>query len=91
MKVYIAGKITGCPDYFEAFAEAAFTIRTAGDEPVNPCGAPEGLTYRQYINRALKLLMKCDAIYMLPGWKDSKGAKLEKTYAETVGLPRYLL
>lgn len=33
----------------------------------------------------IKLLMDCDAIYLLKGWEDSKGARIEKELAESLG------
>lgn len=85
-KVYIAGPITGDPDYREKFSNAADDIRWLGLEPVNPAEAPEGLTYKEYIDRGLKLLMECDMICMLPGSGDSPGASLESHYARLAGL-----
>ena len=37
----------------------------------------------------IKLLLECDAIFMLKGWEMSKGCKLELDIATTIGLPVY--
>ena len=87
MKVYIAGPITHDPNYKEKFAEVAEKVRELGAEPVNPAEAPEGLTYREYIDRGLDLLKGCSMICMLPGSDKSKGAFMEKQYAITVDMP----
>lgn len=97
-KAYIAGPISGDPGYKAKFKAVADEVRKLGLEPINPAeDAPEGLSYREYINRGLDLLTVCDAICIITEsrhdpdkrvWSPrSKGARLEWTYACTVGLP----
>ena len=86
-KVYIAGPITGIDNYKDRFRRAEILLEQSGYQPVSPVGEESGYTYRDYINRGLSKLATCDAICMLPGWMGSRGAKLEKWYAETVKLP----
>lgn len=92
MKVYIAGPITNDPNYKEKFSAVAEKVKEIGLEPVNPAEAPEGLTYKEYIDRGLKLLMECDLICVINEDRkaiaaiQSKGTYLECTYAKTVGL-----
>ena len=86
-KMYIAGPISNDPDYKQKFEKAAVWSAENGYHPVNPADAPEGLTYKEYIDRGLRYLMECDCICMLPGSENSPGAQLERHYAELVGLP----
>lgn len=85
MKVYIAGAISSNTDYIEQFKTAEETLTRAGHAVINPV-KNLGFSYREYINMGLCELMHCDAIYLLKGWEQSKGAQLELKYAETVGL-----
>ena len=88
-KVYIAGPITGVEGYKDRFERAEEILLEAGYQPASPIaqGLVEGYTYRDYINRGLRILEECDAICPLPGWTGSRGTKLEKWYAETVQIP----
>lgn len=47
-------------------------------------------TYDQYLVGDLQIITRCDAMVMLPGWEDSKGAKLEHQRAQELGLPIYI-
>ena len=87
-KVYIAGPVTGRTDYEEKFAEAEAFLDAMDCEPYNPVksGLVDGWEYRDYINRGFRMLMEADAIYMLPDWESSPGARLERMYAEICGL-----
>lgn len=85
MKVYISGAITNNPNFKEQFEVAEELLKNAGHEVINPA-KNQGYTYREYINIGLFELMHCEAIYMLKGYEESVGAKLELEYAKAVGL-----
>ena len=88
MKIYIAGPITNNPDYEKQFAEAEEKLLSQGHLVINPAKNP-GTCYKDYLDIGLCELMKCDAICLLPGWEESKGARLENHYARAAGLTIY--
>ncbi len=85
MKIYISGAITNNPDYEQQFEAAEKAFEAEGLTPVNPA-KNNGYDYKSYIDIGLIELMNCEAIYMLPGWQKSTGARLELQYAKAVGL-----
>ena len=42
---------------------------------------PIETTWEEYMQMSMTMLKMCDSIYMLKGWEDSKGARLEYNYA----------
>ena len=44
------------------------------------------LTWEDYLTTDIYWLSKCDAIHMLPGWRESKGASIEYLVAKGLGL-----
>jgi hypothetical protein len=93
-RIYIAGKVTGekiqdCTMKFGAWQKA---IEAMGFEVVNPLEVVND--WRTPWDEAMKLcvaeLIKCDAVFMLPCWTNSKGAKVEKQLADDLGISVYM-
>jgi hypothetical protein len=83
--------MTGLPDHnFPAFNKAADQLRAAGYEVFNPAdrGVLDGWVWADYLRDDLGLLLKCDGVALLTGWRDSKGANLEHHVAQALGMPR---
>jgi len=96
IKVYIAGKITGQEEKARVLFEQAEKRLSAvwGSEHVtviNPCKLPHdhSKTWKEYLKECIKHLVDCDVIYMLNGWKQSEGARLEYYVAEQLGMLIY--
>ena len=85
MKIYIAGAITGDPNYALRFAEAESKLIAEGHAVINPV-KNLGFDYKEYIDMGLCELMRCEAIYLLKGYEKSKGAMLELHYAVTTDM-----
>ena len=99
MKVYIAGPMTGKPNFnFDAFDRAAETLEAAGHEVFNPAEMDRDLGFdpsfglaaldfvRDAMRRDLSAICDCDAVAMLPGWERSGGARVEWMLAAYIGL-----
>lgn len=125
MKVYIAGPMSGLPQFnFPAFYAAAEALRAAGFDVVSPAelddaedkgaamASPDGdpakakKTWGDFLARDVKLLADgvlvdpgqngglyepIEGIVFLPGWKQSKGAKLEAFVGALGGLRFFTL
>lgn len=89
MKIYIAGPMTGLPEWnYPAFNAAAAELRAAGHEVVNPAemgatyGTPDEINANpemlaDLILEELDAVAECDAIYLLSGWEKSPGVRKE--------------
>jgi len=91
MKIYISGKISGTDltETRKRFAAAAKAMKRLGYEPVNPLenGLTEHDTWESHISKDIADLLQCKAIYMLQGWQESKGARIEHYIATEIGMP----
>lgn len=89
-KCYIAGPISGL-DYqkaYDAFRDAEMKLTSLGYEPVNPMRLPHNhdKSWSSYMREDLKQLLDCEFVYLLDGWQDSKGARIEAGVAVSLGI-----
>lgn len=92
LKIYVAGPMTGLPDFnFPAFHTASATLRAQGWQVVNPAeiNPDSSLAWTECMRRDIAELVTCDAIHLLDGWWASKGATLEHHIAERLGMQVY--
>lgn len=88
-RTYIAGPMTGIPDFnFPAFNAVAAAMRIQGRHVENPAehGLVEGAEWGDYLRYDLGKIASCETIALLPGWAASKGAVLEMHIAKTLGM-----
>jgi hypothetical protein len=92
---------------FPAFFEAERQLLALGYEVINPAhndgatvqealesaGSPDrpNNMWAWYMRRDLPHVMEVDALCVLPGWQNSKGAKLEVHVATAIGIPLMVL
>jgi len=104
-KIYLAGPMTGYELYnFPAFLEAEEAIKKKGWEVVsparmdiergfNPIENPNAVFTDDMLPGAIRMdvdaILSCQAIAMMDGWANSKGAKAEYYVAIWAGLERY--
>ena len=86
MKFYIAGKITGDPNYKKKFKYAEKKLKSKGHSIMNPAalGDYKEFTWIDYMAVTHEMQKRCDAVLMLEDWKDSRGATKEFEYAKAL-------
>ncbi len=90
-KIYLSGAISGRPidEARQQFAEAETKLQKWGFEVLNPFnnGLIETAPWGDHMKADIKMLLAADAVYMLDGWVDSKGARLENIIAGALDMP----
>lgn len=88
MKIYISGQITGLLyDQVEKdFNDAKQGLLEQGFKVVSPLdnGLTKDHSWTDHMRADIKLMLDCDAIYMLKGYQDSKGAMIEYNLAKAL-------
>lgn len=90
MKCYLAGPMRGIPEFnYPAFHRGAAKLRRQGWDVFSPaehdeeCGltGPEASKHENLMvlmsDDLRFILTEADAVFLLPGWRDSQGARLE--------------
>lgn len=104
MKIYVAGPISSIPEYnFPEFFMVSDALRSMGHDVANPAenngatleealrDAPYNpMTWEDYMRVDLRFVTHADALCVLPGWQNSRGARLEVKVAKELGIPLYI-
>ena len=82
--------MSGLPGFnFSSFDQAARLLRDRGISIQNPAEYGRlhpGQSWQHYMRQAIKMLVTCDSIYLLPGWDSSRGANIEHDLALELGM-----
>lgn len=83
--VYIAGRISGVPEYKEAFARVEEELQSLGLAVLNPARLPSDLGRERAMRICMAMIDEADVVYFRPGWNMSVGAQLEMAYCKYTG------
>lgn len=92
MKIYISGKITGIEEEaFQQFEFAETCLKLKGFDVLNPMKLEHNhdKTWEEYMKVCIVALMSCNAIFMLTNYYESKGAMIELSLAQELGMKVY--
>jgi len=91
-KIYISGRISGLrPDYYinQFFKAHRQLVLLNYPYIVNPLFITRKIDKTDYsalMVCCIKHLFECNAIYMIEGWENSKGARIEHNIAKEMGM-----
>ena len=98
-KIYLSGKISGIPrqEYIKCFADAEEKLVKRGYKVCNPTKLlpSKHLWVYHIIGYKLTLLydiwhlLNCDYIYLLDGWMQSRGARIERCVAQVLCINQF--
>ncbi|MFZ4835924.1 DUF4406 domain-containing protein [Rouxiella sp. Mn2063] len=87
MKIYIAGPMSGLPDFNRPeFNVARTLLKLDGHSVLSPAILPDGFEQREYMDICIAMVRCVDCVYMLKGWEKSAGARAEHALAEKLNL-----
>jgi hypothetical protein len=90
-KLYLAGPMSGCPSHnAPLFHRVAGLLRRQGYSVFNPAENNDGGVPRPrsfYMRLDIPALLQSEAVVVLPGWEESRGASLEVWLALDLEVP----
>ena len=87
MKVYIAGPMSGLPEWnYPAFNAAEAQLVALGHDVLNPAKNPPQRCWEDYMRAGIAQVLRADGIAYLPNSHQSRGARLEKLIGTELGL-----
>lgn len=84
MKVYIAGKVSGDPEYRAKFNRAEERLKRQGYIVINPAVLPSGMDHADYARICAAMLDSADAVALLEDFGKSEGAIIEYRYSKYI-------
>lgn len=82
--IFLSGPMSGLPDMgraeFEKY-EKLLRETVPGSCVLNPAALPQDLPIERCLPITFAMLDQADTVFIIPGWENSTGAKLEHDYA----------
>lgn len=73
--------------YAHALRLKGFAVICPHSNGGDPEFIPDELTWQEFIEEDYSIILSCHAMFMLPNWKESKGSKIEREWAQELGIP----